>query len=101
MKVIEFALFSQGGSANTLYHSVHDKLFRLPGSCRVYPAHDYKGLPHSTVDEEQRMNPRLTRPEEQFVQIMDSLNLPRPKKIDEAVPANLQCGVFGDVAVGL
>jgi sulfur dioxygenase len=92
-------LATQGGSAHTLYHSVHDKLYRLPGTCLVYPAHDYKGLPHSTVDEEQRLNPRLTRPEEQFVQVMNALNLPRPKKIDEAVPANLVCGVFEEAIV--
>ncbi|RYG98618.1 hypothetical protein EON65_51205 [archaeon] len=37
-------------------------------------------------------NPRLTKPLEEFVKIMDELNLPKPKKIDEAVPANLKCG---------
>ena len=73
---------------------MHDKLFCLPGTCLVYPGHDYKGLPHSTVDEERRLNPRLTSPEDQFVQVMNGLNLPRPKKFDEAVPANLVCGVF-------
>jgi len=84
----------QGGSAHTLFHSVHSQLFTLPNNCHVYPAHDYKGISHSTVGEERRLNPRLTKTETEFVRIMDGLNLPPPKKIDEAVPANLVCGVF-------
>lgn len=48
----------------------------------------------SSIDEERRLNPRLTKSEEEFVQIMNNLNLPKPKKIDQAVPANLVCGVF-------
>lgn len=34
----------QGGSAATLYRSVHDKIFKLPSACAVYPGHDYKGM---------------------------------------------------------
>jgi sulfur dioxygenase len=48
----------------------------------------------SSISEERLFNPRLTKSEEEFVKIMDNLNLPRPKKIEEAVPANLVCGIF-------
>jgi len=51
----------QGGSSSTLYSSVKDKLFKLPGSCTVYPAHDYKGLTASSIYEEMTYNPRLTK----------------------------------------
>jgi len=84
----------QGGSASNLYDSVHQKLFSLPSNCIVFPAHDYKGHTQSTVFEEKNFNPRLTKTKEEFIKIMDNLNLPRPAKIDEAVPANLKCGIF-------
>lgn len=87
--------FSQGGSAETLYDSVHNNLLTpLPAECIVYPAHDYQGRPSSTIGEERTLNPRLTKSKEQFKSIMDALNLPKPKQIDVAVPANLKCGIF-------
>lgn len=36
---------AQEGSAERIYESVHSKLFSLPDSTAVYPAHDYKGAP--------------------------------------------------------
>jgi len=85
----------QGGSAATLYDSVQSKLFSLPPGTTVYPAHNYAGLPCTTVREEKGLNPRLGagKTREEFVRIMDGLNLPRPARMDEAVPANLKCGV--------
>jgi sulfur dioxygenase len=85
----------QQGNPHALYRSVHDKLFSLPPHTLVYPGHDYKGLTVSTVREELAHNPRLGRgkTEEEFVTIMKSLRLAQPKKIDVAVPANLNCGV--------
>jgi rhodanese-related sulfurtransferase len=49
----------------------------------------------TTVGEEKRLNPRVGdgRTEAEFAEIMDNLNLPAPKKIDIAVPANLHCGI--------
>lgn len=82
----------QGGSALNLYNSVHDKLLTLPENCIVYPAHDYKGFTSSTVYEEKKFNPRLSKSKDEFIKIMDNLNLPYPKKIDTSVPANLKCG---------
>ncbi|XP_030399325.1 persulfide dioxygenase ETHE1, mitochondrial-like isoform X1 [Gopherus evgoodei] len=83
----------QQGSPETLYRSVHEKIFTLPGDCLIYPAHDYTGQTVSTVEEERTLNPRLTQSREAFVQLMNSLNLPEPQQIDFAVPANLKCGI--------
>ncbi|XP_026172694.1 persulfide dioxygenase ETHE1, mitochondrial-like [Mastacembelus armatus] len=83
----------QQGCAKTLYQSVHQKIFTLPDECLIYPAHDYLGQTVSTVGEESKFNPRLTKSLEEFVGIMNNLNLPKPKKIDISVPANLVCGV--------
>ncbi|TRY53692.1 hypothetical protein DNTS_024432 [Danionella cerebrum] len=83
----------QQGSPERLYESVHQRIFSLPGHCFIYPAHDYKGQTVSTVDEEKKFNPRLTKSLEEFATIMNNLNLPRPKKIDISVPANLVCGL--------
>nr|XP_019612157.1 PREDICTED: persulfide dioxygenase ETHE1, mitochondrial isoform X2 [Rhinolophus sinicus] len=52
-----------------------------------------QGLTVSTVEEERTLNPRLTLSCEEFVKVMDNLNLPKPKQIDVAVPANMRCGV--------
>ncbi|XP_075764581.1 DNA repair protein XRCC1 isoform X3 [Pelodiscus sinensis] len=83
----------QQGSPETLYRSVHEKIFTLPGDCLIYPAHDYTGQTVSTVEEERTLNPRLTQSLETFVQLMNNLNLPKPQQIDFAVPANLKCGI--------
>jgi glyoxylase-like metal-dependent hydrolase (beta-lactamase superfamily II) len=85
----------QLGDARTLYRSVHEQVFSLPDATLVYPGHDYKGRTVSTVAEEKRWNPRLNveRTVEDFVETMAKLQLAYPKKIDVALPANLQCGV--------
>ena len=83
----------QGGSSVEMYNSVHKKIFTLPASCTLYPAHDYKGLTATSVAEERQHNPRLTKSLEEFVQVMANLNLPYPKKIDASLPRNLLCGV--------
>lgn len=85
----------QQGNARVLYRSVHDKLYALGDTTRVYPGHDYKGRTMSTIAEEKRWNPRLRVEitEDEFVKIMSGLQLAYPKRIDVALPANLQCGV--------
>ncbi len=84
----------QQGSARTLFRSVKSRIFTLPDHCRIYPAHDYRGITSSSVGEEKANNPRLggNTGEEDFVGYMDNLGLPHPKQIDIAVPANLKCG---------
>ncbi len=85
----------QGGDAGTLYDVVTQRLFTLPEGTLVYPAHDYKGRTVSTIGEEKRLNPRFAdRSREQFITIMNNLNLSYPKKMDAAVPANEYCGDF-------
>jgi len=84
----------QQGSANKLYHSIKDKLLNLPDSCIVYPAHDYSGRISSTIGEEKALNPRIGghANEADFVGFLENLNLPHPKQLDIAVPANLKAG---------
>jgi sulfur dioxygenase len=84
----------QNGNAGTLYRSVHDKIFSLPPETLVYPGHDYQQRCVSSVGQERERNPRLGggKSVEEFVSIMAALNLPRPKKMDVAVPANRECG---------
>lgn len=88
----------QQGDSHRLYNSVHEKIFSLPETCLIYPGHDYKGRTASSVVEEKQHNPRLggDKTEAQFVEIMSNLKLAQPKKIDVAVPANLNCGVKHD-----
>lgn len=84
----------QGGCAATLYRSVHEKIFALPDETLVYPGHDYRGRQASSVGHERDRNSRLGggRTAEEFVAIMAALDLPYPRKIDVAVPANRRCG---------
>ena len=93
----------QQGSARTLYRSVHSQIFTLPAECQLYPGHDYRGLTATSVAEEKAFNPRLGGEigEGDFVGHMKNLDLPHPKKIDEAVPANLRCGQPGNDAGAL
>lgn len=88
----------QQGDPRALYRSVRSRIFALPESCLLYPAHDYRGLTVSSVAEEKRFNPRLGGEvgENDYVGYMKNLDLPHPKKIDEAVPANLRCGQPGN-----
>jgi sulfur dioxygenase len=85
----------QQGSSDRLYDSVHGKLFALPDATKVYPGHDYRGFTSSSIGLERNFNPRLgggkTRAE--FTRIMAELKLDQPKRIHEAVPANLAGGV--------
>lgn len=84
--------FQQGNSAQ-LYTSVHQSLFTLPEDTSVFPAHDYNGNLMSTIGEEKRYNPRLSKSQEEFIQIMKDLKLDLPKLIDIAVPQNMICGL--------
>lgn len=84
----------QEGSADRLYDSIHQQLFSLPGQTLVFPGHDYKGRTVSTIAEERQSNARLGngKTREEFVTLMGQLNLPYPRFIDRAVPANRLCG---------
>lgn len=84
----------QQGSAEKLYDSAYNKLFKLPDDTKIYPGHDYRGQTVSTIEMEKKYNPRLGagKSKQDFVKIMAELKLADPKKIHEAVPANLACG---------
>lgn len=84
----------QNGDAAVLYRAVHDKLFTLADDTLVYPGHDYQQRRVSSIGQERARNPRLGSGKtlDEFVAIMSSLNLPRPKRMDTAVPANRECG---------
>lgn len=84
----------QNGSAEDQYHSIFEKLLKLNDSVKVYPGHDYNGRTMSTIYEERHFNPRLqVNGKEAYVEQMNNLNLPNPKYMDVAVPANLKCGL--------
>ncbi|CAN7982580.1 unnamed protein product [Ixodes hexagonus] len=84
----------QQGNPERLYDSVHSQVLSLPKDYQLYPAHDYKGQTVTTVAEELKFNPRLSKTKSEFVDIMNNLNLSYPKMIDKAVPANMVCGLY-------
>ena len=89
----------QSGSAELLYHSLTEILFKLPDATIVWPGHDYHGRTHSTIGTERATNARIAgKSLAQFVATMSGLNLPKPTRIDEAVPANLSSGMRHDAA---
>ena len=90
----------QNGDATALYRSVTERLFTLPDDVLVYPAHDYQGRRVSSIAQERERNPRLGggKTLEEFIRIMEALDLPYPKLIDRAVPANRACGVLPERA---
>ncbi|MCC6891109.1 MAG: MBL fold metallo-hydrolase [Hyphomicrobiales bacterium] len=83
----------QNGDSRAQYDSIFNRLLRLPDETLVYPAHDYKGETVSTIGEEKAFNPRLrVKSVDEYVALMGSLNLPNPKMMDVAVPANMRVG---------
>ena len=88
----------QHGDPYAAYESLFNKLLKLPDETLVYPGHDYKGDTVSTIGEERRHNPRLqVESAEDYAKLMNSLNLPNPKMMDVAVPANLKIGLSQEV----
>jgi sulfur dioxygenase len=84
----------QNGDPRDQYDSLFNRLLKLPEETLVFPAHDYKGDTVSTIGEEKAFNPRLQVSSiDEYVEIMNSLDLPNPKMMDVAVPANLVQGL--------
>ncbi len=94
----------QSGDAGALYDSITGQLFALPDTTIVWPGHDYHERTQSTIGVEKATNPRLQgRSRSEFIALMDGLGLPRPRRMDEAVPANQRSGLrqdAGDEAAG-
>jgi sulfur dioxygenase len=87
----------QSGSSTDLYRSLTGILFALPEDTVVWPGHDYQGRTHSTIGAEKSGNARVAgKTLAEFKAIMDELNLPKPRRLDEAVPANLSSGLRQD-----
>ena len=93
--------FDAIGQASSLIRSHHDPIDDYAREGKRTPqqllaesvvAKNYSRL---KMAEEKRLNPRLNVgiDEAGFVNIMESLELPVPRLIDEAVPANLACGM--------
>jgi len=79
----------QNGNPIDQYHSIFERIFKLPKQTLVYPAHDYNGNKVTTIEEQKKNNPRLqVETPEQYAEIMNNLNLTNPKMMDIAVPAN-------------
>ena len=84
----------QNGDARAQYHSIFDRLLQLPDETLVYPAHDYKGDTVSTIGEEKAFNPRLqVQSIDEYVDLMNNLDLPNPKLMDAVVPENMKIGL--------
>lgn len=84
----------QNGDPYDQYHSLFERLLKLPDGTLVYPAHDYKGDTVSTIYEEKTFNPRLqVTSADEYAAIMNALNLPNPTLMDVAVPENLKVGI--------
>ena len=83
----------QNGSAKDSYKSIFNKLLKLPNETLLYPAHDYNNKKFSTIGDEKKYNPRLqVESEDDYVEIMNNLNLPRPKLIDINISRNIKLG---------
>lgn len=89
------------GSAEALYDSVHEKLYKLPDSTRVFVGHDYMpdGRPlqfESTIGEEKRANLHLRQDttREQFVAFRTSRDktLAAPRLLLPSVQVNIYAG---------
>ena len=89
----------QNGNATEQYHSLFDRILKLPEKTFVYPADDYKGNKVRTIGDEKKNNPRLkVKSSDQYVEIMNNLNLDNPKMMDVAVPANKKGLTLKEVA---
>ena len=83
----------QNGNSKDAYNSLFNRLLKLPDETLVYPAHDYKGEKVSSIGKEKKFNPRLqVNNVEEYIEIMNNLNLKKPAEIDFNVANNLKLG---------
>ena len=83
----------QNGSAKDAYNSIFNRLLKLPEETILYPGHDYNGEKTSTIGKEKKFNPRLqVKSVSEYEEIMNNLNLPKPKLMDINVPRNIKLG---------
>ena len=80
------------GDPEELYESL-GRLLTLDGGLLVHPAHNYKSLPPTTLDEQRTKNARLQQRERSaFVTMMRSLDLEMPEHLTEALRTNCTGG---------
>ena len=83
----------QNGDSKDAYNSIFNKLLKLPDETFLYLAHDYKGEKVSTIGKEKKQNPRLqVNSVDEYVELMNNLNLKKPEKIDFNVSKNINLG---------
>ena len=83
----------QNGNAQDSYNSIFNKLLKLPEETLLYPAHDYKGEKVSTIGKEKKQNPRLqVNSVDEYIDIMNNLNLKKPLEIDTNISKNIMMG---------
>ena len=81
------------GDSKDAYNSIFNKLLKLPDETFLYPAHDYKGEKVSTIGKEKKQNPRLqVSSVDEYVELMNNLNLKKPTEIDFNVAKNINLG---------
>ena len=89
----------QNGNPHDAYDSLFKKILKLPEKTLVYPAHDYNGKTHSTIENEKNNNPRLqVKSAQEYAEIMSNLKLTHPKMMDIAVPANKRGLTLKDIS---
>jgi len=85
----------QNGSAKDAYNSIFNRLLKLPEETLLYPAHDYNGKKFSSIGNEKKFNPRLqVDNQNEYVEIMNNLHLPKPKFIDLNISSNIKLGAI-------
>ena len=85
----------QGGNAKDSYNSIFNKLLKLPEETLLYPAHDYNDQKVSTIGKEKKFNPRLQVDSvSEYTDIMNNLNLSKPKLMDINVASNIKLGAI-------
>jgi len=83
----------QNGSSNDAYDSIFNRLLKLPEETLLYPGHDYNGKKVSSLKKEKEFNPRLqVKNVNEYIDIMNNLNLSKPKLIDINVSRNIKLG---------
>ena len=85
----------QGGNSEDSYNSIFNRLLKLPEQTLLYPAHDYNGQTVSSIGKEKKFNPRLQVDNiSEYVDIMNNLNLSKPKLMDINVASNIKLGAI-------
>jgi len=85
----------QNGNSKDAYNSLFNRILKLPDETLLYPAHDYKGETVSTIGKERKLNPRLQVSNvEEYIEIMNNLNLKKPAEIDFNVASNIKLGAL-------